>query len=519
MTEEHGAPRAGGWLERIERIGNRLPDPATLFAIGAALVFAASWVASRAGWVSELVGADGAVLRAESARNLASAEGLRWLASNLVSIFVGFRPLGLVLTASIGVAVAERSGLIAATLKAILAFVPRALLTPATFFAGITSTLGVDAGFVVLPPLAAAVYKAAGRSPLLGIAAVTAGVAGGFNANVFLTSQDLTLASMTEEAARLFHAGYVVHPACNWWFKIASTIVLTLTGWVVASSYVERRFRARSPSAAATHADPEAFALTRTELSGLFWGFGALLVLLGIFVASARIEGGFLHDPPAPPGEPSTPTWITAIVPLLMVLFLGPGLAYGIRVGTIRSDKDVTRMMGDYLGLLAGYIVLAFFASILVAAFERSNLGVMLAIEGGTFLKTLDLPRWALLLAFIALTCSLDLFVVSMSAKWAMLATIFVPMFMTLGLSPELTQATYRIGDSITNPISPLNPYLVVVLVFLRQHEKEAGLGTLIALVLPYALAFALAWPALLLLWAALGLPLGPHGPLTYFAG
>ena len=225
MTKEHEAPRSNGWLERIERFGNRLPDPATLFAIGAALVFAASWLAARSNWVTELVGADGAVLRRESARNLASAEGLRWLATNLVSIFVGFKPLGLVLTASIGVAVAERSGFISATLKAILAFVPRALLTPATFLAGITSTLAVDAGFVVLPPLAAAVYKAAGRSPLLGIAAVIAGVAGGFNANLLLNSQDLTLSSMTEEAARLFDASYTVNPACNWWFKIASTIV------------------------------------------------------------------------------------------------------------------------------------------------------------------------------------------------------------------------------------------------------------------------------------------------------
>ncbi len=516
MSDAELARRSTGWLGTIERIGNRLPDPITLFALGAFLVFVLSGVAARAGWVTTLAGADGSVLRSESARDLFSAEGLRWLTTNLTSLFVNFRPLGLVLTAAIGVAVAERSGFIAAALKAILAFVPRALLTPATFFAGIMSNLAVDAGFVVLPPLAAAVYKAAGRSPLLGIAAVVAGVAGGFNANLLLTSQDPTLSGMTEAAARLFDPAYAVDPACNWWFKIASTIVLTLTGWAVAVFYVERRFRAPLAEPAAPAA---AFALAPAERRGLVPGFAALLVVLGVFVACARIEGGSLHDPPPSAGAPSTPTWIAAIVPLLLVLFLVPGLAYGISAGTIRSDRDVARMMGEFLGLLAGYVVLAFFASILVAAFERSNLGVMLAIEGGSFLKALDLPRWALLLAFIALTCCLDLFVVSMSAKWAMLATIFVPMFMTLGISPELTQATYRIGDSITNPVSPLNPYLVVVLAFLRQHEAKAGLGTLIALILPYALAFALVWPALLLVWIALGLPLGPDGPLTYVTG
>jgi aminobenzoyl-glutamate transport protein len=323
---------------------------------------------------------------------------------------------------------------------------------------------------------------------------------------------------MTEQAARLFDPDYSVNPACNWWFKIASTLVLTLTGWAVAALVVERRFRA--PADVGIASDRSVFTLTREERGGLVVAVVAMVLVLAVFVASASIEGGFLYDPPIAVGEEArNPTWIAAIVPLLFVLFLVPGLAYGIRTGTIRSDRDVTRMMSEFVAVLAGYVVLAFFASILVAAFERSNLGVMLAIEGGNFLKSLDLPRWALLLAFIALTCSLDLFVVSMSAKWAMLATIFVPMFMTLGLSPELTQATYRIGDSITNPVSPLNPYLIVVLAFLQQHEKKAGLGTLIALVLPYALAFALVWPALLLVWVALGLPLGPGGPLAYDAG
>ncbi len=523
-----GAERAGvgdrparrGWLERIERAGNALPDPMVLFAAGACLVFLASWVATRTGWECRFSDAQGNVLKAEQAKNLLSAEGFRWLFTNLVKIFMDFRPLGLVLAVSIGVAVAERSGLIAAALRSVLILVPRSLLTPATFLAGISSTLAADAGFIVLPPLAAAVYASVGRSPLLGIAAVTAGVAVGFGSNVFLTTQDVMLSGMTEPAARLLDPDYVVNAACNWYFKIASTVVLVLVGWLVAARYVEPRFvRRRQTSAlpAPSALSPE---LSTRERGALLLALAVMLGTLAVFVLCWRSEWGFLYDPPPPPGErPATATWITAIVPLLLLLFLLPGLAYGLRTGTIRSSRDVARMMSEYLAVLATYVVLAFFASILVAAFERSNLGVMLAIAGGNGLRELELPRWALLLALILLSSSIDILVVSMSAKWAMLSTILVPMYMTLGISPELTQASYRIGDSITNPISPLNMYLFVVLSFLQQHDRKAGLGTLIALLAPYALAFAVAWIALLFLWIGLGWPLGPHGPLVYTPG
>ena len=511
----------GGWLDRIERIGNALPDPVSLFAMGACLVFVFSWIAASQGWRSILLDNDGGEVLNETATSLLSREGFRWLSQNLVQIFVEFRPLGLVLAVAIGISVAEKSGFITAALKSILVYVPRKLLTPATFFAGVMSSMAIDAGYIVLPPLAAAVYKAVGRSPLVGIAAVFAGVASGFNANLLVTGLDPMLSGLTQQAASILNPDYAVSPACNWYFMIASTILLTFVGWAVSAWYVEPRLSKRSPDEGGPGGASEAnvMELSADERRGLVFGFGAMLLTAVFLWACVYFPWGFLHDPEGStggPGQPPFATWISSIVPLIIICFLVPGLAYGIRAGTIRSDRDVARMMNEYMSVLGSYVVLAFFAAIFVKAFEHSNLGKMLAIEGGNFLGQYNLPSWALMMGLIVVTGFINLFVGSMSAKWAMLSTVFVPMFMTLGVSPELTQVTYRIGDSVTNSITPLNPYVVVVLVFMQQHVKKGGLGTLVAVMLPYAIVFAIAWTIMLTIWIQLGVPLGPEAPLSY---
>jgi aminobenzoyl-glutamate transport protein len=366
---------------------------------------------------------------------------------------------------------------------------------------------------VVLPPLAAALYRSLGRPAALGIATVTAGVAGGFGANLFLTSLDPLLAGMTEQAARLVDPEYTVSATCNWAFMAVSTVLLMLVGWFVAE-------RVLAPRLEAEPAGPplgETVALSSAERRGLRWSLGTLVVLLAALGFAHFHPAGFLHDAPtAEGGKPTSALWIQSIVALIVALFFGPGLCYGIASGSIRSDRDVARMLTEYFALLANYIVLAFFAAILVAAFERSNLGILLAVAGADALEGLELPRSVLLTAFVLLTASVNLLIISSSAKWALLATIFVPLFMRLGVSPELTQVAYRVGDSLTNPISPLNMYLVIVLAFLRRYDERSGLGTLISLLMPFALAFAVTWIPLLLAWNASGIALGPGGMLTY---
>jgi aminobenzoyl-glutamate transport protein len=506
------APRARGWLARIERLGNALPDPMTLFALGAAMVLLLSWLGESCGWSVAVREADGST-KLTSVHSLLSREGLAWLATNLVPNYIGFRPLGLVLCTSIGVAVAEKSGFLAALLRGSLIYVPRRLIAPATVMAGVCSSLASDAGFVVLPPLAAAIYRSLGRPAALGIATAIAGVCAGFGANVFLTGSDALIAGMTEQAARLLQPDYVVSVTCNWSFKIASSVLLMLVGWFVSERIVAPRL---APPASAPEFETDS-RLTLAEKRGLCAGLIVLAMLLAVLVACRVSPAGFLHDPaPAPGASAGTPLWVQSIVALVVMLFFVPGLAYGIAAGTIRSDRDVVRMLNEYFGLLASYVVLAFFAALLVVSFEHSNLGLYLAVHGGEALARLELPRALLLTLFVLFVAGVDCLVVSMSAKWTMLATIFVPMFMRLGISPELTQAAYRLGDSLANPVSPLNMYLVIVLAFLRKHDEKSGLGTLIALLAPFALAFALTWIPFLLGWVALDLPLGPAGPLDY---
>jgi aminobenzoyl-glutamate transport protein len=515
-------PRSGGdagtgLLGAIERIGNALPDPATLFALGALVVMAVAHWAVSAGWTVEKTVAQGGQLATVplTARTLLSADGAYWALHDLVKNFVEFPPLGVVLVAMLGIGVAERSGLIGAALKAVMLAVPDWLLTPAMIFAGVMSSLGVDAGYVVLPPVAAALYKAVGRSPLVGLATVFAGVSAGFSANLFVTSLDPVLAKFSTAAAQLRDPAYQVAATANWWFMIASTVLLTLVGWAVTALWVEPRWRDRP----AEHGGPvpvdasdlDAQRLAPQERRGLGAAALALAVTLAVFVVATLVPGAPLH---AGPGERTR--WIPVIVPLLFFAFLVPGVAYGAVVGQLRSDRDVARMMSETMAGMGPYLVLSFFAAQFIAWFRYTGIGEMLAITGGELLVRAALPSAALMVAFVGVVAVGNLFIGSMSAKYAFFAPVFVPMFMAVGISPELTQVTYRIGDSVSNVITPLNPYMVILLVFMRRYAPEGGLGTLVALMLPYTLVFTVAWTVMLVAWMGLGWELGPAGPLGY---
>lgn len=506
--------RAASWLDVLERAGNRLPDPATLFLAGALVVVIVSELAAALDWsvTKTTVGTGGTAAERVAAVGLLSAEGIWWMLSQMVKNFINFPPLGLVLAGMLGIGVAERSGLIAALIGRLMRAAPRALLTPAVVLLGIMSSLGLDAGYVVLPPLAAALYLAAGRSPLAGIAAAFAGVAAGFSANLLITAVDALLSGFTESAARLVAPDYRVAVTANWWFMMASTLLLTVLGWWVTAFWVERRLAAAP--APASPAAPVAATEDARERRGLVAAGVALLVLIVLVAAAVALPGAPLHGQ----GE-RFPRWVEATVPLLFVCFFVPGIAYGYAAGTLRSDRDVARVMGEAMAALGPYIVLAFFAAQFIEFFKYSRLGEMAAIAGGAWLADTGIAPAALIAAFVVVVALGNLLIGSASAKYALFAPVFVPMFMQVGISPELTQAAYRIGDSVSNVITPFNPYMVIILALVQRYAAGSGLGTVVALMLPYTLCFAVGWLILLMVWLWLGVPLGPGGPLAYPAG
>ena len=491
-------------LDQIERIGNRLPHPATLFVIGTVVVMGLSQFAVTCGW--SVHAPAGNELAANS---LLSMTGIWWLISHMVENFVKFPPLGIVLVGMLGIGVAERSGLLPALLRYLMRHTSQSLLTPVTVFLGVMSSLTLDAGYVVLPPLAAALYQVAGRSPLTGIAVAFAGVSAGFSANLLITPLDPLLTGFTQSAASIIAPDYQVAVTANWWFMIASTLFLTLTGWLVTVKWVEPMSRKYTVTEMPS-SDIDA-AQSVWEHIGLRRSLGALalillLVLLCITLPGAPLYGNGNHFS----------RWIEVTVPLLFLVFVIPGIVFGVSAGKIKNDKDVAHLMGETLAGLGPYIVLAFFAAQFIESFKYSGLGEMLAISGGQLLASLHIPSAVLLCSFILLVMFANLFIGSASAKYALLAPVFVPMLMQVGFSPELTQAAYRIGDSVTNVITPLNPYMVIILALVQKYVRGSGMGTIIALMLPYTAAFAIVWIALLLCWLALGLPPGPGGQLYF---
>ncbi|MFI4862306.1 MAG: AbgT family transporter [Phycisphaerales bacterium JB063] len=523
---EH-AGRAARLLNLIELLGNKLPDPVTLFVIGALLVPIVSQVVHQTGWsvrMVEPVLVDGQTVLQETGDPIRAKALLTWdamygLVKGMKDNFINFPPLGVVLVGMLGIGVAEKAGLIGAALKACMLVTPKALLTPAMVFVGVMSSAGMDAGYVVLPPVAALLYLSVGRSPLAGIAAVFAGVSAGFCANLAITGLDPMLSELSTAGAVVVQPGYQVAATCNWWFAAASTVFLTLVGWGVTAWFVEPRLNAR----AAEHGGPGAPAdpdqavgrLSDAEKQGLLWAGVALVgfaLTVGLLVS---IKGALLHGSDAE--SHGFARWVVVIVPLIFFAFLIPALGYGIAAGTIRSDKDVAKMMTQAMASMGPIIVLAFFAGQFIEWFKVSNLGTMFAIKGGLAIAQSGLPTWAILSAFILFVALINLLVGSMSAKYTLFAPVFIPMFMIgAGLSPELTQAAYRVGDSCTNIITPLNAYLIIILVFVQKYDKKAGMGTMIALMLPYSVVFIVTWTALLLAWVAFGVPLGPEGPLEY---
>lgn len=489
-------------LDRIEKVGNRLPHPATLFAIFAAIVVIVSEIVHRSGSVAKHPGT-GEMIRGIS---LLNPEGLRFMFSRATENFVYFPPLGIVLVAMIGIGVAEGSGLITALLKHLVTSAPRRLVTAAVIAAGVLSHLASSAGYVVLIPLGAMVFTAFKRHPLAGMAAAFCGVSGGFGANFLIGSVDPILAGLSESAANLIDGSMQINPAVNFYFMLASAFMIVIVGTWVTEKFVEPRLGDYG-------GETEDFEqIEDREKKGLFWAGISVAVVLGALLLMIIPENGVLRNPET--GSILHSPFMDGLITAIMIFFLIPGLAYGITVGTIRSDKDVIKQMTKSMKGLAGYIVLVFFAGQFVYYFKESNIGVLLAINGAQILKNVGFTGIPLLISFVVVSAFINLFMGSASAKWAIMAPIFVPMFMLLGYHPGITQAAFRIGDSITNIITPMMSYFALIVAFAQKYNERYGIGTIIATMLPYSVAFGIFWIILLAAWMLLGLPTGPDAPL-----
>jgi aminobenzoyl-glutamate transport protein len=522
------------FLSVVEWLGNLLPHPVTLFALFALAIVVLSGLAAAAGLEVQdpRPGREGEVF---SVQSLMTGEGVRWISQNLVTNFTGFVPLGTVLVALLGVGVAEKSGLLTTAVRALVLGAPKNLVTLVIVFAGVVSNTASEMGYVVLIPLAMAIYRSLGRHPLAGMAAAFAGVSGGYSANILIGTVDPLLAGITEEAARLIDPEYEVHPAVNWYFMIVSTFLITGLGWLVTAKIVEPRLGPYSDAEASEDLGERATMapISARERRGLLLaGLSALLVVLGIVVvAGPAFPGsrlldwlpgwGVLRNPdPDATGPEAFRPLLRSVVTLILVFFVVPGFVYGRAVGTMRNDRDVIDAMADAMRSMGLYIVLVFFAAQFVAFFGYSGLGQILAVLGADALVALRLDNPLVFVPFILMCCLVNLMLGSASAQWAVTAPIFVPMLMTIGYSPEVVQAAYRIGDSTTNIITPMMSYFGLILAVATRYKRDLGIGTMIATMLPYSIAFLIGWVALFYLWVfALGLPVGPGAPTLYPAG
>ncbi len=491
-------------LDTIETVGNRLPHPATLFLMMAVLVALLSWWASAVG-LQATHPATGEVI---AVRNLLNADGIRWIYTNVESNFVNFPPLGLVLVIMIGIGVAEGSGLFTVLVRQLVLGAPPKLITAAIITAGIFSHLASEVGYVILIPLGAMIFHALGRHPMAGFAAAFAGVSAGFGSNFLIGSVDPILAGLSTSAAQIIDPAMNINPMVNYYFMVASAIMVIIVGTWITEKIVEPRLGKYSGNERALEIEQ----ITPLEKKGLRWaGIGTLIFIVAM-AWTIIPENGLLRDPET--GGILKSPFFSGIIVGLLLLFFVPGIIYGIIVKTIKNDKDVIKHMTDSMKGMGGYIVLVFFAAQFIYWFNYSNLGLVVAIDGAQFLSDIGFIGIPLILSFLLLSAFLNMFMGSASAKWAIMAPVFVPMFMILGYHPGLTQATFRIGDSVTNVITPMMSYFALIVTYAQRYDEKNGIGTIISLMIPYTVIFMLVWAIMMTIWMLLGIPVGIDGPI-----
>ena len=545
-------PQRKGWFARfldvVEWLGNLLPHPVTLFALICVGVLLLSGVAGLMEWQVDDPRPEGARGRSADgvieAISLLNPEGFRRITTSLVTNFTGFAPLGTVLVALLGVGIAERSGLLAASVRFLVfgalalveriagrgllgrIFSPNNFLTAVVVFAAVVSNTASEMGYVVLIPLAAVVFHSVGRHPMAGLAAAFAGVSGGYSANILIGTVDPLLSGITTEAARLIDPSYApgefneILPTANLYFMMISTVLITLVGTFVTVRIVEPKLGAYDASDAEDgieEAAEDMGKLSSKERRGLLWAAVAVAAMaIGLFLTA--LPGGWFRDPAVDGAllQEIRPL-LRSVVALIFVFFAIPSVIYGRITGSLKNDRDVIDGMAAAMSSMGLYLVLVFFASQFVAFFNWTNLGTITAVTGADLLIRWELTGPIVFIPFILMCCCVNLMLGSASAQWAVTAPIFVPMLMTVGYSPQVIQAAYRIGDSTTNIITPMMSYFGLILAFAMRYDKKLGIGTLIATMIPYSIAFLCGWIVLFYLWVfVLGMPVGPGAPTYY---
>jgi len=534
------------FLDLVEWLGNLLPHPVTLFALFALGVVLLSGLADWLDWSAADPRPEGSPGRAPDGIiepiSLMNGAGLRRIIENLVDNFTSFAPLGVVLVALLGVGVAEKSGLIGAVIRGLVLkaasfqpkqggtglmkiirsvfnffLSPRNLVTISICFAAVISNTASEMGYVVLVPLAAVIFNSMGRHPLAGLACAFACVSGGYSANLLIGTIDPLLAGLTQEAANIIDPDYTVHALVNYYFMIISTFMITAIGTFVTLRIVEPKLGVYDPSIAMEDISGETSMepLTKKERHGLKWTGISTLIMFGVLALTIIPENGVLRNPDT--GEMLNSPFLNGVVAIIFICFLIPGFIYGRLTETMKTDRDVIAGMSDAMATLGLYIVIVFFAAQFVAYFGWTNLGQIFAVKGAEFLEYAGLTGPAIFIGFILVSGSVNLMLGSASAQWAVTAPIFVPMLMLIGYSPEVIQAAYRIGDSVTNIITPMMSYFGLILAFANKYDKDLGIGTIISMMLPYSIFFMFSWMILFYIWVfGFGLPVGPEAPTYY---
>ncbi|NUL60424.1 AbgT family transporter [Brevibacterium luteolum] len=524
------------WLMKalvlIEKAGNKLPHPFWLFLSLAAIVMLLSWWLASAG-VSAVNPADD---KEVAVVNLLSTESLREIVSGITESYVTFPALGLVLVVLFGVAVAEQSGLFPTMMRAALSNVSPRLVTPVVALVGAAASIASDASYMIVIPLGGLAFKAVGRNPVIGCAVAYAAVSGGYSAAPFVNSLDAILGGISTSAAHIIDESYTVTPVANLYFNFVSMFAVALAITVVTELLLNKRGEqmeltedngnGHDASGTSTSGTDDGTAgrdvqdqdlsapVTALEKRGMLITLVVAIIGVAACVAIAWPENSFLRD--ADGGFTMESGLMAGIAPLIGMGFFVLGIVYGVVTGSIKHPNNVPEMMVKGVAPFVQVLVLFFAASQFLALFAKSNLGVILAIRGAEFFQNMGATTFLILIGGYLLTALGAMFITSGSGLWTLMAPVLIPMFMLLGIAPEITQAVYRIGDSTTNIISPMSPYFVMILGFIQRYKKDAGIGTLLSLTIPLSFAMFIVWGILFFIWWATGIPMGPGAQTGY---